>query len=84
MVKATGFESSFIDEWIGWNELDATSFQFYEAKLLEGVFGPSVDYSKRYCVVIELDQKTVELYDDNGRVYKASFELIVKEEDDGI
>lgn len=62
-IKTTGFESCFIDSWVGWDEIDTASMIFYKPFWKEEINFPESD-----SVVIDLDNLYIEGYNENGDV----------------
>lgn len=61
-ITPEGIESSFIESWGGWDELETMALMFYEAQFKEGLDFPT---DKHYDVCLDLNKGIIEVYGDN-------------------
>jgi hypothetical protein len=78
---ATGFESSIIRSWSGWDG-DLDMMQFYDPVLAVDVFevGKAGDLLEGWCVFFTLESSTLTFYNDKNEEVKAvQFSLEIKD-----
>lgn len=72
-----GFESKFLENFEGWDDMGDLCWQVYEAKILPNVFPDWVDVNKLYCVFFDLNRGIIELFldgeDGSSPHYSGSF-----------
>lgn len=80
LFVAEGFESSLLESWSGWDDLDLCVIQFYDP-VFKGEF--SVWNGKVGSVVFDLNHTKVEAYSvDSGEiVFSRKFSITLEEDD---
>lgn len=76
-----GIESSFLESWKGWDEIDAFDLQFYNPVYKRGVGIPDevIELTgKDSCFAVLSSTSVIEIYDENGdSIFSSKVKLVI-------